>query len=172
MLDFEHVKQLYITNLDLEISDRVAQKASDEITRTVPDGLQDKLTDLTPTSPEFETAFRAYFATPTDKPKAAKPKADKPEKRRGVFRQAKRVSRSVETWRVLANYPTYEISSHGRVRAVDRARVEDWLKPRRRWFRGMSVDSVSIRDRDGNLRSPMIGTLLVQAGYVKDWRKA
>jgi len=104
-----------------------------------------------------------------DEPK--KSSAIKPQKRKGLFRQARRVSRCPETWRVLKNYPLYEISSHGRVRALDRAHPEDWLKPRRKWYRGMCPDSVVLRDHEGKRCERFIGKLLIAAGFMSkpDW---
>jgi hypothetical protein len=91
----------------------------------------------------------------------------------GIFRQARRVSKSIEVWRCLSNYPAYEISSHGRVRSLDRARPGDWLKPRYRWYKGVSVTSVVIRNRDGRRCERMIGKLLIAAGFMEkpDWMK-
>jgi len=96
---------------------------------------------------------------------ADKPKAGK-KKKRGPFNHARRVSRSPETWRILKNYPAYEISSHGRVRSLDRARPDDWLKPRRKWYRGVCVEWVVIRDRDGQRCERMVGKLLIDAGFL------
>jgi hypothetical protein len=87
-------------------------------------------------------------------------------KGKGLFRQARRVSRTPETWRVLKNYPLYEISSHGRVRALDRAHPNDWLKPRRKWYRGMCPESVVLRDHEGKRCERFIGKLLVSAGFM------
>jgi len=94
-------------------------------------------------------------------------------RRKGVFRQARRVSKSPETWRSLSNYPTYEISSHGRVRSLDRANPTDWLKPRRKWFRGVCVEYVVINDRDGKRCERMVGKLLIAAGFLEKpaWMK-
>jgi NUMOD4 motif len=93
------------------------------------------------------------------------PITEKPKKK-GLFRQARRVSRTSETWRVLKNYPLYEISSHGRVRALDRAHPDDWLKPRRKWYRGMCPDSVVLRDHEGKRCERFIGKLLIAAGFM------
>jgi hypothetical protein len=91
----------------------------------------------------------------------------------GILKQPRRISKSPETWRCLGNYPLYEISSHGRVRALDRTRPGDWLKPRYRWFKGLCVASVVIRDRDGWRCERMIGKLLIAAGFMEkpDWMK-
>jgi hypothetical protein len=83
-----------------------------------------------------------------------------------MLSQPRRVSQAAETWRCLSNYPLYEISSHGRVRSLDRAKPDDWLKPRRRWIRGHSVDFVVIKDRDGRRCERMIGKLLIAAGFL------
>lgn len=90
----------------------------------------------------------------------------KPKPAPKIFKRARRVSKSAESWRCLSDYPAYEISSHGRVRAIDRARPADWLKPRRRWFRGMCVDYVVITDRDGRRCERMVGKLLIAAGFL------
>jgi len=95
------------------------------------------------------------------------------KKRKGVFKQARRVSRAPETWRVLKNYPTYEVSSHGRVRSLDRARPDDWLKPRYRWYKGMGTSSVVIKDRDGTRCERDIAKLMIDAGFLSrpTWMK-
>lgn len=155
-------------------SDEDSRQAYREaIAQEIPKELRDILEPIDDWKPEFGQAYFAFWnAHKAAKPeKAVKtPTTDKPEKRRGIFRQAKRVSRSPETWRVLANYPTYEISSHGRVRAIDRAKPEDWLKPRRTWHYGMAVDSVVLKSRDGERTERFIGKLLLAAGFLKDWR--
>lgn len=94
-------------------------------------------------------------------------------KRKGLFRQARRVSKSPETWRSLSNYPLYEISSHGRVRSRDRVNPTDWLKPRRKWYRGMCVDYVVLNDREGRRCERMVGKLLIAAGFLEkpNWMK-
>jgi NUMOD4 motif len=88
--------------------------------------------------------------------------------RRGVLKPARRtaVSKSTETWRCLGLYPAYEISSYGRVRSLDRAKPGDWLKPRYRWFKGLCVASVVIKDSDGRRCERMIGVLLIAAGFM------
>jgi hypothetical protein len=103
--------------------------------------------------------------------RSAKPAPTKP--RRGVLKPARSVSKSVETWRCLSNYPLYEISSHGRVRALDRAKPGDWLKPRLRWFRGQCVAYVVLRDRDGRRCERMVGKLLIAAAFMPkpEWMK-
>jgi hypothetical protein len=97
----------------------------------------------------------------------------KPKRKAGPFKKAIRVSQSPETWRFLTNYPKYEISAHGRVRALDRAKPEDWLKPRRHWYKGLCVDSVVLKDRDGRRREIFVGKLLIAAGFLSrpDWMK-
>jgi hypothetical protein len=89
-----------------------------------------------------------------------------PAKRKGVLKPARSVSKSSEAWRCLSNYPAYEISSYGRVRALDRARPGDWLKPRLRWFRGQCVPYVVLRDRDGRRCERMVGKLLIASGFM------
>jgi hypothetical protein len=105
-----------------------------------------------------------------ERERAAKPA---PTKRRGVLKPARSVSRSSEAWRCLSNYPAYEISSYGRVRALDRAKPGDWLKPRLRWFRGQCVAYVVLRDRDGRRCERMVGKLLIAAAFMPkpEWMK-
>jgi hypothetical protein len=168
--DFETIKKLWATSRDLTISDRIAEKASEELEGLLPDDLWDEMVEFPTDSPEFENAFRKYYAktkTPVEtRTVKSRRKADTP-KRRGLFNQPRRVSRAVETWRCLSNYPNYEISSHGRVRAIDRARPNDWLKPRRKWYKGMCPDSVVLKDRDGRRREIFVGKLLVAAGFME-----
>lgn len=89
-----------------------------------------------------------------------RPKTDRP-KRTGKYK-AHRVARSKEQWRVLTNYPNYEISSYGRVRSLQRTKPDDWLKPR--WFRGQQ--KVVLYDKDGIRRERMVYWLLVGAGWL------
>jgi hypothetical protein len=116
-----------------------------------------------------QAAPKAEPAPPARTEVAPEPK--EPPKRRGLFHKPKRVSKSPETWRHLSNYPGYEISSHGRVRSLDRAAPGDWLKPRRRWYKGLPVDSVVLKDRDGKRREPLVGSLLVAARFLKHWNE-
>ena len=118
---------------------------------------------------EEESAAARAAALP--KVMAAVRAAEKKEKQRAgrkmkPFKRAKRVSISPETWRILEHYPLYQISSHGRVRALDRAAPDDFLKPRFRWFRGMSVSFIILRDKDGKRRERMTGYLMVSAGFM------
>jgi hypothetical protein len=94
-------------------------------------------------------------ASPARRPKAK-------AKRTGKYK-AHRVARSKEQWRVLTNYPNYEISSYGRVRSLQRTGAADWLKPR--WFRG--APSVVLYDKDGHRRERLINWLMVSAGWLK-----
>lgn len=110
------------------------------------------------------TASTATAGTKTAEAGETSPAA-KPKKR-GLFSQPRRVSKAIETWRCLNNYPNYEVSSHGRVRAIDRANPNDWLKPRRKWYKGMCPDSVVLKDRDGNRREVFVGKLLIAAGFM------
>jgi hypothetical protein len=89
------------------------------------------------------------------------------------LKQARRASKAAETWRCLGNYPLYEVSSYGRVRSLDRVRPNDWLKPRYRWFKGLCVASVVLKDRDGLRCERMIGRLLIAAGFMPrpEWMK-
>lgn len=97
------------------------------------------------------------------KRKTGKSVAGKPK----YWKAARRVSRSEETWRILDNYPNYEISSHGRVRSLSRVRPDDWLKPRRRWQYGHCVESIVLFDKDHIRRERDIGWLLVASGFLK-----
>ena len=92
----------------------------------------------------------------------SKPKA----KSKGVLQPARRMSKTSEHWRCLSNYPLYEISSYGRVRALDRAKPGDCLKPRYKWILGKAVPFVVIKDRDGRRCERMIGKLLIAAGFM------
>jgi hypothetical protein len=98
----------------------------------------------------------------------------KATRKRKLFASPRHASKAIETWRCLNDYPDYEISSHGRVRARDRARPGDWLKPRRRWYYGKSVDFVVLKDRDGRRCERMVGWLLVAAGFLPKpkWKTA
>lgn len=92
-------------------------------------------------------------------------KRGKPSKR--GYRRAKTVSRSPETWRFLRHYPLYEISSHGRVRALNRAKRDDWLKPRWGWKRGVPTPSVVLIDKDGKRRERNVPMPLISVGFLK-----
>ena len=106
----------------------------------------------------------------SDVPKA--PKAE-PEGKRGHYKRAIRVSRSPETWRILTHYPEYQISSHGRLRSVLRAKDSDFLKPKFSWHYGKMVEAFELKDKDGVRRSRFKGTLMINAGFLKSpkWRK-
>jgi hypothetical protein len=86
------------------------------------------------------------------------------------FKRARRVSRGAETWRILRNYPEYEISSHGRVRSLTRANPDDCLKPRFVWHHGKVVLAVRLAS-GGKVYDRFVGPLLIQAGFLKapDW---
>jgi hypothetical protein len=89
------------------------------------------------------------------------------------YKRAIRVSRSPETWRHLEHYPAYQISSHGRLRSVMRAKDTDVLKPRFSWHYGKLVAAYNINDKDGIKRSRFVGTLMINAGFIKarQWGK-
>jgi hypothetical protein len=89
------------------------------------------------------------------------------------YKRAIRVSRSPETWRHLEHYPAYQISSHGRLRSVMRGRDTDVLKPRFSWHYGKLVTAYNILDKDGVKRSRFVGTLMINAGFIKarQWTK-
>jgi len=109
---------------------------------------------------ELEMEVRAQTA------KVAERETKRAKRKGKPFKRARRVARSPETWRHLKNYTGYEISSHGRVRSLDRARPDDWLKPRRKWFKGMSVEWVVLYDSEGKRRERMVGYLLIDAGFL------
>jgi hypothetical protein len=149
----EHAKR--IISLDYPESGRLYNELSDAMGDRQAERLIDYVDKLAPA---------------VEEPEAESPAANKPKRKR-LFKQARRVSKHPETWRILKNYPTYEISSHGRVRSLNRIRPDDWLKPRRRWYKGLCVDSVVILDRDGKRCERFIGMLLVSAGFLprQDW---
>jgi hypothetical protein len=59
--DFETIKQLWITSRNLDIPDRRANKAGDEVERLLPEDLWDELNKFEATSSGFESAFRKYY---------------------------------------------------------------------------------------------------------------
>lgn len=101
-----------------------------------------------------------------------KPEPTETKKKRH-YKRAIRVSRSPEIWRHLEHYPGYQISSHGRLRSAQRANDTDVLKPRFSWHYGKLVAAYNILDKDGIKRSRFVGTLMINAGFVKarDWKK-
>jgi len=88
-------------------------------------------------------------------------------KKRGPYKRAVRVSRSPETWRILPNYPDYQISNHGRLRSLMRAKPEDCLKPRFSWWHGKAVAAYKLLDKDGRQRSRFVGGLMMSVGFLK-----
>lgn len=103
----------------------------------------------------------------------AKPKAEHVNSEKSHYKRAIRVRRSPETWRHLDNYPGYQISSHGRLRTVQRANADDVLKPRFSWHYGKVVMAYELRDKDGNRKARFVGSLMMAAGFLKapQWRK-
>jgi hypothetical protein len=120
----------------------------------------------------FTTAeFKAQLAkdeaemAAKEKPKKASIAGGKKSKRPPYFKPARRVPRSSEGWRVLKNYPGYEISTYGRVRSLERLKPDDFLKPRFRWFKGAFTITVRLyRDKVACDRS--LGMLMVDAGFL------
>jgi len=94
-------------------------------------------------------------------------------KSKGPFNPARRVARSPEAWRCLNNYPGYEISSHGRVRSIGRAKPGDWLKPRWKWHMGRPLQFVVLYDAEHKRCERLVGYLLLDAGFLTrpDWMK-
>lgn len=86
--------------------------------------------------------------------------ADKP-KRQGKYK-AHRVARSKEQWRVLTNYPNYEVSNYGRVRCLQRCKADDWLKPR---WKFKQKPFVVLYDKDGKRCEREVYWLMVGAGW-------
>lgn len=114
------------------------------------------------------TTVEVYDEEATEKEEAEVAKKSKRKKGKGFIRKARRVARSPETWRVLANYPLYEVSSHHRCRCIDRANPADVLKPRSRWISGYLVSYYKIRDEAGKTCERHIGHLLVRAGFLPE----
>ncbi len=83
------------------------------------------------------------------------------------YKRAKQAARSPETWRILRNYPDYEISSHARVRSLQR-NADDCLKPRYSWHYGKLAVFYDLRDSQGKKFSRWIGPLMVTAGFVTE----
>jgi hypothetical protein len=102
--------------------------------------------------------------------KAAKTDSAKPEakaKPGSKFKRAKRVpARSAETWRILKNYPEYEISTFGRLRNLNRAVHTDCLKPRFVWHHGKVVEAFVLWS-GGAKYTRFKGPLMVSAGIIK-----
>jgi len=114
---------------------------------------------------EAEMAAKATKKAKSSKSSKSSKSPKKPPKGRGFFKPARRIARSPEAWRGLKDYPAYEISSHGRVRCVDRVSPEDCLKPRYRFFRGQW--SLWIRlSLKGVKYERQIPWLMVAAGYL------
>jgi hypothetical protein len=159
--DFELVKRL--CHLSRENEGKEGDLANDRLDRTIPGELDDILFDIADIDgPEFEQAFRDFYNEPTN---GTKPRANTHGK--SNFKRAKRASRSPEVWRILRNYPEYEISSHGRVRSLTRAVGTDWLKPRFVWYYGKVVVAVKLSVA-GKPIERFIGPLMIQAGFLKE----
>lgn len=85
----------------------------------------------------------------------------------GKQKKARYVSRSVENWRRLKNYPNYEVSNYGRVRASARKDADSFLKPR--WFKGKPF--VVITDIEGKRCERAIYWLMSDAGWIEEKRR-
>src|ERR1700720_2423507 len=86
--------------------------------------------------------------------------------RKSKLKTARRVAKSAESWRILRNYPEYEISSHGRVRSMNRARPSDFLKPRFVWHHGKVAEAFTLCS-GGKEHTRFKGPLMVSAGLLK-----
>jgi NUMOD4 motif len=94
------------------------------------------------------------------------------QKSRGYFKPAKRnATKGAERWRILKHYPKYEISDYGRVRSLDRARPEDVLKPRLKFWRGSATFTYRLVQEDRRVRDVFVGSLLLSVGFMKPFKK-
>ena len=83
--------------------------------------------------------------------------------------------RSAERWVIHPNYPNYEISTHARMRAVNRAKPEDCLKPKIVWFGGKATIAYRLVAPDGGRPvDRFVGPLMVRAGVLNrpKWMKS
>lgn len=78
-----------------------------------------------------------------------------------------------EAWRILKNYPNYEISSKWRVRALDRMKPDDFLTPRVQWTMGRASLAVALYNAEGERCVRFLDMLMIQAGFLKKpkWMK-
>jgi len=170
---FEYYKELYRAMRD--DPGPVGDKALGEIEAKVPRELGDKLFEIKDVdSPEFEQTFIAFCdklesAADTEDEPVPKPTGKKQKKKRdlGHLRKARRVSRSREAWRILKDYPAYEVSSHGRCRSLDRVKYDDVLKPRYTFLKGFWIPYFAIADKDGKRRERQAGFLMQSAGFLE-----
>ena len=91
------------------------------------------------------------------------------EKRARVkkFKRARRSSaKNHEVWRIMRDFPDYEISSYGNARALSRVRPDDLLKPRFVWHHG-KVTAYYRLTKEGKKFDRFVGPLMVVAGLLK-----
>jgi hypothetical protein len=69
--DFATIQKLWTAARDHSISDRLAEKADAELESLLPEALWDEMSDHATDSPEFESAFRNYYATETTETRTA-----------------------------------------------------------------------------------------------------
>jgi hypothetical protein len=160
--DFRTIQRLYKTAKNLQYP-AAAEDAEDQLCDLLTEKTKAVLDLLDPDGEEFKQELGKYMPIPTNG-KALVPANGQAKSK---FKRAKRVPRSPETWRILRNYPEYEISSHGRVRSLTRAVATDWLKPRFVWHHGKVVLAVRL-SIDGKPVDRFIGPLMIQAGFLKE----
>jgi hypothetical protein len=137
-----------------ELATRLVMEEKDAEFEAIVAQLRSELDEAT-LSALLEYADKLYANQRKASEQKAKPKA-----------LPRRGAQATESWRCLGTFPNYEISSYGRVRSLDRARPDAWLKPRRRWMRGSCVDYVALVDSHGRRCERQIGWLLVSVGFM------
>ena len=154
--DFDTVRRLSIRAKD-GMYPAQADEAEDELSGILPEELDDALRGLDPRSDEFERVFDEFY----EKAKTTAVAQAKAKPAKAKYKPH-RATKSREQWRVLKNYPSYEISNKSRVRSLVRTKPDDWLKPR--WFRGDQY--VVLYDKDGARRELRVYWLMVAAGWL------
>jgi hypothetical protein len=124
-------------------------------------------------------AFRIFYER---HPEAAAKKTPARErnKQKAKYNRPRSSARSKEEWRFIDEYPNYQVSSHCRVRPVQRANADDFLKPRIGFKKAKGkgpaqmIISYTLRNRQGVRKDPSLQTLMTQAGFIDSfdaWKK-
>lgn len=129
-------------------------------------------------TPSVNNAFceiQQHFNTPTLSDEQLKAfvenefhafKASAPDPVKAPTKSRRSTARSKETWRIIDDYPDYEVSSQGRARSLKRVEAAVVLAPHFRRFGKMWVPYYSLY-KDGQKKTVQAGWLRVAAGFQK-----